>query len=163
MIQAENIATQVVWAIPPKATLKEAITLMSYHDIGFLPVVANGQTVGVVTDRDIALKGLAQGSAVTVHVDEIMSENLVWVPETATLQEVAQVVAEHRIRRVLVQNARKALVGVISVDDLAVFSKGDQTAGQILQKMAKPHHDLQLPANMLSTKAVEVCQKPAMG
>ena len=136
MIRAEDIATQRVRTITPMTTVRQASEIMEAHNIGFLPVVKNGQALGVVTDRDIAIRAFQRGAPMGQLVESIMSKDLVCVPETASVDEVAKKMAEKAIRRVLVTNNEGGLVGVISLDDLAVFTHGDSTVGQILRKIA---------------------------
>ena len=139
MIYADDVATRSVKTISPMATIKQAADIMEIHNVGFLPVLSGTKIVGVLTDRDLALRGLKLGSPNTVQVERIMTRNLVCVDETSTLEDAAECMAKNGVRRIVVLNSGGDLIGVISMDDLAVFTRGDETVGQILTKIAKPN------------------------
>lgn len=136
MIHAEDIATHRLRTIGPNATLRQAALVMEESNVGFLPVVQDNKAVGVITDRDIAIRGMHQQSALEPTVREVMTQKIVCVQDTATVEEVAKIMGENRVRRVLVNDHAGGLLGVISLDDLAVWTKGDETAGQVLRKIA---------------------------
>jgi CBS domain-containing protein len=138
LIHADDVATTSVKSITPFTTIRGASGLMNKFDIGFLPVVSESRVVGVLTDRDIALKGIQDGMP-DATVDKIMSRHPVCVNETSSLEEISHTMTEHGVRRVLVLNDEGELVGVVSLDDLAIFTMGDQTVGQVLKALALPH------------------------
>jgi CBS domain-containing protein len=104
----------------PDMTLFEAAKQMRDGDFGFLPIEKNDRLVGILTDRDIAIRGVAEGyDPNKVRVNEIMSEKVLYCYEDQSLDEVAQNLAENRIRRLPVLNRQKRLVGILSLGDLA--------------------------------------------
>jgi CBS domain-containing protein len=109
---------------------------MRIRDIGFLPVVENDAVVGVITDRDITLRGLGEGRVPQLtKVREIMTPILVWCYEDDVLTEVANVTEENRVRRLLVLDGAKRLVGLISLDDLAAKMSSDRLLGTVLRNV----------------------------
>jgi len=163
MIRAEDIATQKVRTVTPVTTVRQASEIMEQYNIGFLPVVKDGQAFGVITDRDIAIRAFQRGAPMGQLVETIMSKDLVSVADTASVEDVAKKMAEKAIRRVLVTNNEGGLVGVISLDDLAVFTQGDSTAGQILRKIAigtpirLAKHDAARPIAGMYQPVEEIC------
>jgi CBS domain-containing protein len=104
----------------PDMTLLEAAKQMRDGDFGFLPIEKNDRLVGIITDRDIAVRGVAEGyDPNKVKVSDIMSEKVLYCYEDQSLDEVAQNLAENKIRRLPVLNRQKRLVGVLSLGDLA--------------------------------------------
>lgn len=159
MVESEYIASRVVRTVLPQASIKEAAEIMSLYDIGFLPVVSSGKTVGVLTDRDIALRSWHLRNLAQATVADIMTTDLKWVSQTANLGEVANAMAEYRVRRLLVHDDEGKLIGVISLDDIAVFSQGDETVGGILQKMIKPHRNFRVRNELANMPVGTLCQK----
>ena len=104
----------------PDMTLSEAAKKMRDGDFGILPIEENDRLVGVLTDRDIAVRGVAEGhDPKTMHVRDIMSERVLYCYEDQSLDEVAENLGENQIRRIPVLNRQKRLVGIISLSDLA--------------------------------------------
>ncbi len=159
MVESGNVASRVVRTILPQATIKEAADMMSLYDIGFLPVVSSGKTVGVLTDRDIALRSWHLRNLLQATVADIMTTELKWVPQTANLGEVANAMATQQVRRLLVHDDDGVLIGVISLDDIAIFSQGDETVGSILQKMIKPHRNLHVRNELAVMPVGTLCQR----
>jgi predicted transcriptional regulator len=107
--------TREVYAVGPGALLIEAARLMAEHDIGFLPVVDGGVLVGVVTDRDIVVRGTAEGALpAQTKVGDIMSIEIVCCFAHDSTEAVKGLIAEHGFSRVPVIDQQHALVGLIS-------------------------------------------------
>jgi CBS domain-containing protein len=89
-------------------------------DFGILPIEENDRLVGVITDRDIAVRGVAEGlDPNKVKISQIMTDRVLYCFEDQSLDEVAQNLGENRIRRLPVLNREKRLVGILSLGDLA--------------------------------------------
>jgi CBS domain-containing protein len=115
--------TRGVEVIHPDSTLNEAAAVMKRLDIGLLPVCDGNQLVGILTDRDIAVRSVAQSKDPTSHqVRDIMTPDAVSCFEDQDAAEVARLMHEKRIRRVLVLNRDQRLVGVVSLGDLAAMT-----------------------------------------
>ncbi|MCU0895857.1 MAG: CBS domain-containing protein [Rhodospirillales bacterium] len=107
--------TREVYAVGPGTLLLEAARLMAEHDIGFLPVIDGGVLVGVVTDRDIVVRGTAEGALPTqAKVGDIMSIEIVCCFAHESTETIKRLMAEHGFSRLPVINEQHALVGLIS-------------------------------------------------
>ncbi len=114
----EIMSTDVV-SVSPKENIFQVATLMRDHDVGLLPVVENGQLIGVVSDRDIVIRCIAEKRPNSCTVREIMSDRLVVGNPEMSIDEVAELMADEQIRRLpIVENNR--LVGMVSIGDMAV-------------------------------------------
>jgi CBS domain-containing protein len=121
----------------PEKTICEAARLMAEIDAGVLPVGENDRLVGMVTDRDIAVRAVAQEKPPTTKVREIMSQEVLYCFDDQDLDEVAQNMSEAKVRRLPVVNRDKRLVGIIALADLA---KGVNaaTTGQAVADISAP-------------------------
>jgi CBS domain-containing protein len=127
-IMSRNAAT-----VAPGDTIERAARLMRDDDVGALPVCDGGQLVGMVTDRDLALRGSALGKTPQdAHVDEIMSGEVRWCYEDQPLDDVMAQMADAQVRRipVLSHDAARRLVGIVSLGDLATRA-GAQAGGDL--------------------------------
>ena len=128
----------------PDMSLCDAAALMQSGDIGSLPVGDNDRLVGVITDRDIAVRAVAAGKDPrTTKVRDVMSEGVRWIYADASTKEAAQLMSKHQIRRLPVINHEKRLVGIVSIGDFAVESSEIRPAAEALagvSKGAEKHH-----------------------
>jgi len=132
-----DIMTRDVLTVSAKANLVVAAKKMRVRNIGFLPVVENGGVVGVVTDRDIALRGLGEGRIPELTtIREIMTPTIFWCREDDVLTDAARTMEETQVRRLLVLNETKRLVGLLSLDDLAAHMSSDRLLGIVLRHVA---------------------------
>lgn len=138
-MKVKDIMSKEVQVIHPDDSLQAAAQKMSSHDIGFLPVLEADQLVGVITDRDLVLRGIAQGLNSTAMLGrELMTSPVIQCFEDQDVKEVARLMEESQIRRLVVlSRADKRLAGVVSLGDLALNSKPDTTA-EVLQKVSEP-------------------------
>lgn len=145
MICTQDAASHFVKTTCVSSTLSEAADYMERHSVGFLPVMRGGEIVGVVTDRDIALRAAKFPLPYSqIMVADVMTPKVVTISDHAAIAQAAEVMAQHSIRRLVVVDRSGRIAGVLSLDDLAVYTGGDQTVGQILQKMVKPHSDMHI-------------------
>jgi CBS domain-containing protein len=121
--------------VTPDDSIESAARIMRDEDTGAVPVVQNGRPIGMVTDRDIVIRAVADGGA-NRTVREVVTERLVSVsPETST-REAAELMSAHQIRRLpVVENDR--LVGIVSLGDLAVKEAKDRRVGDTLQSISE--------------------------
>jgi len=105
--------------VPPECTLEEAARLMGAHGVGSLIVMKGDEVVGIVTDRDIAVRGVGTGREVTARVKEVMSEDLVTIQGSADIFEAYRILKDAGVRRLPVLEDGD-LGGIISLDDLLV-------------------------------------------
>jgi len=109
---------------------------MKQHDIGFIPVVEGKKLIGVVTDRDLVVRGYAEKRSGSGAVEQVMSKDIKTVPSSTTVEEAAKLMAKEQIRRLpVVDNGE--LIGVVAIGDLAVRSKFEDEAGQALSEISE--------------------------
>lgn len=138
-MQVSDVMTQDVESISPTANIQEAASLMRRMNIGFLPVCEGRHTIGVLTDRDIAIRLVADGQdASRTIVREIMSEDVISCSMEIDVEEAAEIMEQQKIRRLVVVNDRDELVGVVSLGDMAVDTSDDRLSGEILREVSQP-------------------------
>jgi CBS domain-containing protein len=136
-MKVREIMTEAVELVDPDTVLRDAAQQMRDANTGFLPVGVDDRLVGTITDRDIAVRAVADGLDPKVaRVREAMSKTLVYCFEEQDTSEAATLMAEHKIRRLPVLNSAKRLVGIISLGDLAVGTGDDDVVGQTVQDIS---------------------------
>jgi CBS domain-containing protein len=134
-----EIMTPDVKTVPSDMNLNEAARKMRAWDIGILPVVEDDMVVGVITDRDIAMRGPGEGRiAELATARDIMTPLVFWCYDDDVLTEAAKIMEENHVRRLLVLNASKRLVGILSLDDLAAHMSSDRLLGETLRHVSAP-------------------------
>ncbi|GAB6158752.1 CBS domain-containing protein [Desulfotomaculum varum] len=136
--QLKEIMTPQVATVSPQQTVQEAAQLMSQYNVGSVPVVENGRCVGIVTDRDIALRAVSQGhNPSTTKVQTVMTTGVVTGTPQMDVHEAANIMAQRQIRRLpVVENGR--LAGIVSLGDLATQNIYQNEAGQALSDISEP-------------------------
>lgn len=133
---SECMTLQVLIASPDE-TLREAAEMMADADAGALPVGENDRLVGMITDRDIAVLGVAKGMGPDAKVREVMSDEVMYCYEDETIEDVLRNMGTIRVRRLPVLNREKRLVGIISIGDLATSGMATE-AGNALSGISTP-------------------------
>jgi CBS domain-containing protein len=136
-MQVQDRMTRVVLVASPDNTIQEVARGMAEIDSGVLPVGEGDRLVGVVTDRDIALRGVALGKGVDTLVGEVMTPEVKYCFEDEELEHVASNMGQQQIRRLPVMDRQKRLVGIISLGDLAL-SEGPLEASGALADVSRP-------------------------
>jgi CBS domain-containing protein len=121
----------------PNQTIRDAALLMAKIDAGILPVGENDRLVGMITDRDIAVRAIALGKGPDTLVREVMTEDVKYCFEDDDVDEIAQNMADIKVRRLPVLNESKRLVGIVSLGDLALVD-GPANAGEALCGISEP-------------------------
>jgi CBS domain-containing protein len=138
-MQVSQAMTTDVVSVPPDTTLMEAARLMKGLDVGPLPVRDDGRLIGVVTDRDITVRATAEGrDPLTTEVREVMTPNVVYCRQDEDVQEVAKLMQDAQLRRLLVVDGEMRLVGIVSLGDLVLHSGDDKLAGETLGRVSEP-------------------------
>jgi CBS domain-containing protein len=142
-MQLREIMTPHVEVIHPDATLQEAAEKMQRLDVGPLPVCDGERLVGMLTDRDITVRATAQGrDPKTTRVREVMTGEVLYCFEDQDIREAAEVMEKSQIRRLVVLNRDKQLVGIVSLGDLAVRADQsqlpDEEVGETLAGVSEP-------------------------
>ena len=136
-MQAKDFMTTGVECVSPGMSMRDAALRMKSLDVGFLPVCENDRLVGTLTDRDLALRVIADGrDPDDCKARDIMTREVFWCYEDQPSDEVAEYMAEREIRRLLVLDRSKRLVGVISIGDLAKSGE-EQKAGEAIREIAQ--------------------------
>jgi CBS domain-containing protein len=118
-----------VKTVGPDVQIQEAARIMLDQDVGALPVGENDRLVGMITDRDIAVRGVAAGKAPSARVREVMSGEIRFCFEDEDTAHIARNMADQQIRRLPVVDRNKRLVGIIALADLATAARtGPATA-----------------------------------
>jgi CBS domain-containing protein len=142
-MKVKDAMTRDVHLASPNETVQQAARLMASLDAGALPVGDNDRLIGMITDRDIAVKGIAQGKGPDAKIREVMTADVKYCFDDQDLEEVTRNMADIQVRRLPVLNHDKRLVGIISLGDIAVM-KGSKANGaaKALSGISRPggHH-----------------------
>jgi CBS domain-containing protein len=129
--------TREVRVASPGQTIREVAGIMAEIDAGVLPVGDNDRLVGMITDRDIAIRAVAQGKGPDTPVRDVMStEKVLYCYDDEDLAQVAQNMGEQQVRRLPVVNREKRLVGIVSLGD--VVQKEARSANKAVKGVSKP-------------------------
>lgn len=128
----------VTW-VEPNAGIADLARMMRDEDIGSIPVGENDRLVGMVTDRDIVCKGLADGKDVSaLTARDVMSGPIVYCRADEEVDDAVRIMEEHEIRRLPVINENKRMVGILSMGDIADCASRDLTA-EVTRAVADHH------------------------
>lgn len=134
-MKVKQIMTTDVSTVQPNDTVTKAASLMGQLNIGSVPVTDNNRVVGIVTDRDIVLRGVAKGEDANLKISEVMTTDVKWVTSDTDIHTVADIMAENQIRRLPVVD-NNALVGIVAIGDLAVENIFENEAGEALHTIS---------------------------
>jgi CBS domain-containing protein len=123
-----DIMTRDVQLLAPHDTLLAAARRMRDDDIGSLPVAEGDRLVGYVTDRDLVVRGLAEGFSADTHIHDVMTDKVLYCFEDEEVEEVAVNMADNQVRRLPVLSREKRLVGIVALGDLA--TKGEDASAE---------------------------------
>jgi CBS domain-containing protein len=121
----------------PEQSIAEVAQVMLDIDAGSLPVGDNDRLVGIVTDRDIAVRAVAKGLPPSTKVRDVMSSNVLYCYDDLDLDDVARDMADKQVRRLPVLDRAKRLVGIVSLGDVA-RNGNEKTAGHTVSEISKP-------------------------
>lgn len=133
----KDIMTRDCITMSKQETIFDAACKMRDHNIGIVPVVEGKRLLGVVTDRDIVVRGLAERLTGSEPVERVMSENVQCASPDMTVEDAAKLMAAEQIRRLpIVENGE--LVGIVAIGDLAVRHDTEDEAGEALSRISEP-------------------------
>jgi CBS domain-containing protein len=139
-MKISEVMTREVRIAGPDHTLAQAATLMAELDSGVLPVANSERLIGMITDRDIAIRGIAKGLGPDAKVSEVMTQDVKYCFDDESCADVAKNMGEIQVRRLPVVNRDKRLVGIVSLGDLAVTMGPDGDAiGDSLAGISRPN------------------------
>ena len=138
-MKVSEVTTRNAECTRPEATLQEAAERMKALDVGSLPVCDNDQLVGVLTDRDITVRCVAEGhDPRTDHVRDAMTPQVHYCFEDNDVTDAAEIMRQRQVRRLPVLNHDKRMVGIVALGDLAVEDGNEQLAGHALEGISEP-------------------------
>lgn len=136
-MQVQEIMTRDVYIADPNAHIRDIARRMRDDNVGALPVGENDRLVGMVTDRDIVVRAVAEDkSSSTTAVRDVMSDSVYYCFEQDDVSRAAEVMAEHQVRRLPVLNTDKRLVGIVALADLG--RTGSDAARQAVEGVSEP-------------------------
>jgi CBS domain-containing protein len=142
-----------VVVISADATLREAAKIMASSDVGMLPVQDCGVLVGVITDRDITVRATARGgNAGRRRVREIMTPGVFHCFDDNDATTAAELMEKKQVRRLAVLNRDSGLVGIVSLENLAVHADGECLACEVIHALAQPALQHDCPASAISVE-----------
>ncbi|MBU9673241.1 CBS domain-containing protein [Planococcus sp. CP5-4] len=133
---AEIMTTDVETCLPT-VTIQDIAAKMREINVGSIPICEEGRIVGIVTDRDIVLRGIAEELEMNAPIAEIFSETLITGTEEMLVGEAALLMARHQIRRLPIVR-KEQVVGIVSLGDIALRSKTPGEAETALEKVSGP-------------------------
>ena len=136
-MKISEVMTTEVETVSSDQTAREAAAFMLRADAGSIPVCKGDRVIGMITDRDIAVRGIAEGRGPDTPVSELMSDGIVCAREDEDVRDVAQRMSEEQVRRVPVLDAEDKLCGIVSLGDLARETRSE-TAEHVLECVSAP-------------------------
>lgn len=134
----EVMHTGVHW-VEPGTPIIEIAKLMRDQDIGSLPVGENDRLVGMVTDRDIVCRGIAQGfDCSTMTARDVMSSGIIYCRDNEEVDDAVRIMEQHQVRRLPVINDDKRMVGMLSLGDIS-HAAPQQLSGEVLHSVSAHH------------------------
>jgi CBS domain-containing protein len=122
--------------VSPDDTIQSAARIMRDEDTGVVPICDNGRAVGIITDRDIVVRAVADGGAMNRPVRDIASRDVISARSDMSTREAAELMSEHQVRRLPVVDGDR-LVGIVSIGDLAVKEAKDSRVGDTLEHISE--------------------------
>lgn len=138
-MKVKEAMTRDVRIASPSETIRQAARTMAEIDAGAIPVGENDRLVGMITDRDIAVRAVASGKSPDTPIRDVMStEGICYCFDDQEIGEVAVSMADVKVRRLPVVNRDKRLVGILSLGDISLADKQGQPAGEALRAICEP-------------------------
>ena len=138
MQRLKDVMSRDVKLVAPETTIREAAQQMRDGDFGMLPVAENDRMIGAISDRDIAIRAIADDKGPATTVREVMSEGICWAYEDDSVEQAAAIMSERQVRRLPVLDRDKRLVGIVSLGDFAVDSADIEPAAEALSGISQP-------------------------
>jgi CBS domain-containing protein len=125
--------------VEPDTPITEIARLMRDEDIGSVPVGENDRLVGMITDRDIVCRGIAEGiDCSTMTARDVMTSGIIYCHENEEIEDAVRIMEQHEVRRLPVINENKRMVGILSLGDIS-HAAPRQLSGEVLQSVSAPH------------------------
>lgn len=136
-MKISDVMTRDVQTVRPDQTAKEAASFMLSADAGSIPVTDGDRLVGMITDRDIAVRGVAKGNGPDTPVRDLMSSDCICAREDDNIEDIASKMSKAQVRRLPVIDSNERLCGIISLGDLS-RETDKSTASQALEGVSQP-------------------------
>jgi CBS domain-containing protein len=145
-MEIRNIMSSEVKLVHPEQPIRDAARIMAEIDSGVIPVSDEDRLVGMITDRDIAVRAVAAGKSPDTPISQVMSHEVKYCFESDEVDEVAANMADIKLRRLPVLNREKRLVGIVSLGDIATCDEAEN-AGSALSGISEPGGEHSQKAN----------------
>ena len=136
MRKISEVMTSEVKVVSPEDSLQDAAAIMAEQDVGALPVCDGTRLQGMITDRDITIRAIANGRGADTAVSEVMTDDVVWCTEDDDTQDVLERMGDRQIRRIPVVDQDRNLVGIVSLGDLAI--EDEENVDEALRDISMP-------------------------
>ena len=136
-MKVSEVMTSDVQTVTPDQSAREAASFMLRAEAGSIPVTEGDKVIGMITDRDIAVRGVAEGRGPDTPVRELMTDHVICAREDDNVDDIARRMSEEQVRRLPVLDADDRLCGIVSLGDLARESRGEE-AHQALEGVSQP-------------------------
>ena len=137
MQQLKDLMSRDVQIMSPDMTIEEAAKKMRDGDFGMMPVGEHDRMIGTISDRDIAIRGVAEGWGAGAKVRDVMSKGVTWAYEDNSVDEAVVLMSEHQVRRLPVLDRNKRLVGIVALGDFAVERSESRPAAEALAEISR--------------------------
>jgi CBS domain-containing protein len=136
--QVRDVMTANPECVSERDSIRDVARIMKDRDTGVVPVVNGRKIIGLITDRDIVVRGLAEGKDLgSVSVNELMTKHVRSVREDASVNEALEMMSSADVRRVAVVNTNDELVGIVSLGDIAVNTSKDGKVGKAVESISE--------------------------
>ena len=136
-MKISEVMTTDVETVSPDQTAREAAKFMLRAEAGSIPVTEGERVIGMITDRDIAVRGVAEGRGPDTPVRDLMTDHIICARQDDNVDDVAQRMSQQQVRRLPVLDENERLIGIVSLGDLARESRGEE-AHQALEGVSQP-------------------------
>ena len=136
-MKVSEVMTRDVQTVRPDQTAREAANFMLSADAGSIPVTEGDRLIGMITDRDIAVRGVAKGNGPDTPVRDLMSNDIVCARDNDDIEEVATKMSQAQVRRLPVIDEQERLCGIVSLGDLS-READDDCAAEALEGVSEP-------------------------
>ena len=137
MQRLKDVMSRNVKLVGPDTTIREAAQQMRDGDFGMLPVAENDRMIGAISDRDIAIRAVADDKGPTTTVRDVMTTGICWAYEDDSVEQAARIMSERQVRRLPIVDRDKRLVGIVALGDFAVDTSEIEPAVEALSGISQ--------------------------
>jgi len=134
--RCKEIMTRSVKTATREMSLREVAALMRDGDMGSIPVVENGKLVGIVTDRDIVVRAVAEGKEAASSIGDVMTTEVFSASENDYVFEAIRLMGDKQVRRVPIINEQGELAGIIAMADVALETEDEREIAETLEEIS---------------------------